>query len=160
MKGKGLLFYHFLEKNMFLYLILLFTIIPATELFIFIKLGDSLGIFNTFLLVIVTGILGAHIARHQGFRVVQSIQNELNNGNMPTEQMIDGAMILVGGLTLLTPGLLTDIFGFLLLIPLTRTLLKAWLRKKFKTNLNSGSHIINVESISSENDDNAGSFSN
>ncbi|MDD3375528.1 MAG: membrane protein FxsA [Candidatus Omnitrophica bacterium] len=138
---------------MFLYLVLLFTVIPATEIFIFIKLGESFGIFNTFLLVIVTGVLGAHIARHQGFRVIQSIQNELNKGNMPTEQMIDGAMILVGGLTLLTPGLLTDIFGFLLLIPLTRTLLKAWLRKKFKTNLNSGSRIIEVESISSENMD-------
>lgn len=138
---------------MFLTLVLLFTVIPATELFIFIKLGESFGIFNTFILVIGTGILGAHIARHQGFKVIQSIQKELNSGNMPTDQMIDGVMILVGGLTLLTPGLLTDIFGFILLIPFTRTLLKTWLRKKFESSLNCGSSTITVESISSENED-------
>ena len=158
MKGKGLLFYQFLEKNMFIYLILLFTIIPATELFIFIKLGESFGIFNTLVLIIGTGVLGAYIARMEGFRVVQGIQNELNNGRMPTEHMIDGVMIFIGGILLLTPGLLTDITGFLLLIPLTRTLLKIWLRKKFEGSLNSGSHVIEVESISSENDNSDSSF--
>ncbi|MDP8264289.1 MAG: FxsA family protein [Candidatus Aceula lacicola] len=137
---------------MFLYLILLFTIIPATELFIFIKLGESLGILNTLVLIIGTGVLGAYIARMEGFRVVQNIQTELNGGRMPTEHMIDGVMIFIGGILLLTPGLLTDITGFFLLIPLTRTLLKIWIRKKFKGSLNSGSHIIEVESISSEND--------
>ncbi len=144
---------------MFLYLILLFTIIPVTELIILINLSHTFGILNTFLLVVGTGVIGAYIARLQGFIILKDIQDQLNRGNMPTEQMISGVMLLVGGLALLTPGLLTDIFGLLLLFPITRELIKIWLKKKLKNDLSGESGTITVEAISSKNDDSADSLS-
>ena len=109
---------------MFFYLVLLFTIIPAIELFVLIEVGGIIGAANTILLIITTGVLGASLARAQGFAVLQNIQNSLNEGRMPTDEMVNGVMILVGGLLLLTPGFLTDTFGFMLLIPLTRAIIK------------------------------------
>ena len=117
---------------MFTYLVLLFTILPAIELFLLIEIGSNIGAGNTILIIILTGILGAYLARLQGFLVLQKIQNDLNKGMMPNDQLTDGLMILVGGIVLLTPGFITDAFGFLLLIPWTRALIKGWFNIKFK----------------------------
>ncbi|MDP8266651.1 MAG: FxsA family protein [Candidatus Aceula meridiana] len=137
---------------MFFYLVLLFTALPAAELMILIKLGQIYGLANTFLLIIGTGIIGAHIARLQGFLVLQNIQSQMNQGIMPTEEMIDGVMILAGGMALLTPGLITDILGFLLIIPLTRNFIKMFIKAKFMHSLNESSGVITIEASSSEND--------
>ena len=117
---------------MFAYLVLLFTIVPAVELMLLIEIGGHIGAGNTILVIILTGVLGAYLARLQGFLILQKIQSELNRGNMPNADLIDGLMILVGGIVLLTPGFITDAIGFLLLIPFTRSLLKIWLSKKFE----------------------------
>ena len=117
---------------MFPYLLLLFTVVPAVELAILIEVGTHIGAGNTILLIIVTGILGASLARYQGFVVLNQIQQNLNKGNMPSEQLMDGLMILVGGIVLLTPGFITDTIGFLLMIPLSRTLIKLWVKKRFE----------------------------
>ena len=117
---------------MFGYLVLLFTILPAIELALLIKIGSNIGVGNTLFIIIFTGILGAYLARLQGFLVLRKIQDDLNRGCMPNDQLTDGLMILVGGIVLLTPGFITDVFGFLLLIPWTRTLIKKWSRKKFE----------------------------
>ena len=117
---------------MFGYLVLLFTILPAVELTLLIKIGSNIGIGNTLFIIIFTGVLGAYLARLQGFLILRKIQDDLNHGIMPNDQLIDGLMILVGGIVLLTPGFITDAFGFLLLIPWTRTLIKKWFRKKFE----------------------------
>jgi len=117
---------------MFGYLVLLFVLVPAIELMLLIEIGGHIGAGNTILIIVLTGILGAYLARLQGFLVFQKIQNDLNRGIMPNSQMIDGLMILVGGIVLLTPGFITDIFGFLLLIPLTRSLIKKWFSRKFE----------------------------
>ncbi len=138
---------------MFFYLVLLFTALPAAELIILIKLGQSFGLANALLLIIGTGILGAYIARIQGFLVMQRIQEQTQKGLMPTEEMIDGAMILVGGVTLLTPGLITDILGFLLLIPISRNVIKFWLKKKFKQTLEEQSGVMTIQASDSKNDD-------
>ncbi len=117
---------------MFPYLILLFTVLPALELAVLIHVGSHIGAANTVLVIILTGVSGAYLARLQGFIVIRDIQSRLEQGQMPTEQMIDGVLILVGGLLLLTPGFITDCLGILLLIPLTRSLIKIWTRRKME----------------------------
>jgi len=112
-------------------LILLFIGLPFLEMVILIKLGAEIGFGPTLLIVIATGVLGAALARSQGLSVWLRIQQELQMGRMPTEQLVDGLLILVGGIVLLTPGLITDFLGLLLLIPVTRNLFKQWLWRKF-----------------------------
>jgi len=118
-------------------LILLFTFIPLIELSLLIELGKQIGLGSTIAIVILTGILGAYLAKHEGFMVINSIRQELNQGHIPAEQLIDGILILAGGLLLLTPGLLTDTIGFIVLIPFTRYYLKEFLKRKFKQKIDS-----------------------
>ncbi len=123
---------------MFGKLVLLFVGLPLVELAILIKLGQFMGLWPTIGLVIVTGIVGASLARMQGFLVYTRIQHELAAGRMPAEEMIDGLLILIGGVVLLTPGILTDLFGFAMLLPLTRLFFKRWLRKRFDSMVQQG----------------------
>jgi UPF0716 protein FxsA len=153
MKGRGLFFYQQWGDHMFLTLIILFTALPAAELFILIKLGQSFGLTRTFLLIIGTGIVGAYIAKMQGLAILQRIQEQTQKGLMPTDDMFDGALVLIGGVTLLTPGLITDILGFLFLLPLSRALIKRLIKKIFKKSFSNNSGIITVEA-SSTNDNN------
>jgi UPF0716 protein FxsA len=116
----------------FLRLLILFIVIPIIEIAILVKIGTLIGFWPTMLIVIATGILGATLARIQGFLVLNRIRTELQMGRMPAEELIDGLLILVGGILLLTPGLLTDLIGFLMLIQWSRKLFKKWLGKKFR----------------------------
>jgi UPF0716 protein FxsA len=111
--------------------LILFIGIPIVEIAILVKIGTLIGFWPTMLIVIATGILGATLARIQGFLVLNRIRSELQMGRMPTEELIDGLLILIGGIVLLTPGLLTDFAVFLMLIPWSRNFSKKWLRKKF-----------------------------
>jgi UPF0716 protein FxsA len=114
----------------FLILLLLFTVIPAIEIALFVVLGGEIGPLSTFAVVIFTGVAGASLARMQGFAVLMQMQNSLATGRMPTEELIEGAIVLFGGALLLTPGFLTDFFGLSCLVPLSRrgyaVLLKRW----------------------------------
>ena len=112
-------------------LFLVFTIIPVLEIYLLIKLGTVLGALNTVIIVILTGIIGAALARFEGLKTMIRIKEGLNRGEIPAEGMLDALLILIAGIFLLTPGFLTDIAGLLILIPQMRTLLKRWLRKKF-----------------------------
>ena len=114
------------------YLILLFTILPALELVLLIKVGTVIGAWQTVVLVILIGATGAWLARYQGFVTLMRIQESLNRGVMPSAELMDGMMILAGGILLLTPGFITDIGGILLLFPQSRALLKLLLRRKFQ----------------------------
>jgi len=120
------------------YLILLFTLVPIIELALLIKVGQHIGTMNTVTLVLVTGILGAILAKSQGLKTLNNIQNDLQMGIMPANRLFDGFMILVGGILLLTPGLITDALGFLMLIPYTRALLRIWIKKKTKKMMDEG----------------------
>ncbi|HSA31460.1 MAG TPA: FxsA family protein [Candidatus Omnitrophota bacterium] len=113
-------------------MIILFTVLPALELALLIHVGSHIGSLNTILLIIMTGVFGAHLARLQGFIVVRNIQTSLERGEMPTEDMLDGVLILIGGILLLTPGFITDSLGFLFLIPIARKPIKYWVRKKIE----------------------------
>jgi len=91
-----------------------------------------MGFASTLLLIIGTGVLGAAAAKAQGMRAWLSLQAELNQGRMPGDQMLDALLIFTAGLLLITPGLLTDLFGFFLLIPLARSWIKDWMRRKIE----------------------------
>jgi len=116
---------------MLLKLFLGFTIIPFFEIYLLIKIGHYLGAFNTILIVIVTGFLGAYLARLQGIRTMMKVRESLNRGELPAEEMLDALLIFVAGIVLLTPGFITDLVGIAVLIPNTRFWLKRWLRRKF-----------------------------
>lgn len=120
------------------YLILLFTIVPAIELAVLIKVGTVIGTMNTISLIIITGVVGGTLARYQGLMVLMKIQDSLNRGIMPSAELLDGLMILVGGVLLLTPGFVTDTLGILLLIPWTRSVVKWLVRQKFQAMMDRG----------------------
>ena len=117
---------------MFAQLLLLFIGVPLIEVLILIKLGSLFGFWPTIFVVIGTGILGAYLAKLYGLTVWTKIQQDIKNGVMPADKLVDGLLILIGGIVLLTPGLLTDILGFSLLIPFTRTFFKQFAKSKFK----------------------------
>ena len=119
-------------------LLMLFIIVPVTELYILIEVGKRIGSLTTISIIIFTGILGAYLVKNQGFMILNKIQNDLNEGIMPGNSMIQGAIILAGGILLLTPGFVTDIFGFIFLIPASRKVVKKYLLKWLKRRLKEG----------------------
>jgi len=102
---------------MFIRLLLLFTLVPLIELALLIEIGQKIGLWNTIAIVVLTGFIGAALARSEGFGIISRIQSELASGQLPGDSLIDGALVLAGALLLLTPGLITDAFGFALLLP-------------------------------------------
>ncbi len=123
---------------MLIKLILIFTIVPFIELSLLIELGTYIGTLNTIMVVVVTGIIGAFMARIAGLSVLFKIQENLRAGIFPKDEIFDGILILIGGAFLLTPGLLTDAVGFLLLLPLGREAVKRWLKEVVKKRLDRG----------------------
>jgi UPF0716 protein FxsA len=121
---------------MFIKLLIIFVFVPVMELYILIEAGRMIGIGATVGLIMLTGAAGAWLARSQGLEILRRIQQETANGQMPAQTLIDGALILVGGLLLLTPGFFTDALGFSFLVPITRELwrkgLSAWLEKQVR----------------------------
>lgn len=123
---------------MFIKLMLLFTLIPVLEIYVILRVGHYLGAGPTVALIILTGIAGAYLARTQGFDIVLRIQSQMAQGQLPAESLLDGAMVLAGGLLLLTPGFCTDIFGFTLLVPATRQGLKRFMRRWLQKQIDRG----------------------
>lgn len=117
---------------MFARLLILFTVVPLVELALLIKLGGAIGLWPTVFIVIATGALGAALAKSQGTRTVWTIRRETAEGKPPGESLVNGLLILVGGVVLLTPGLLTDVLGFCLLVPATRKWFRTRLLEKLR----------------------------
>lgn len=119
-------------------LFLAFTVIPFVELALLIELGRRLGTMPTIALVLLTGAAGAYLARWQGIWVLNRIRSELDRGRMPARELLDGLLILIGAALLLTPGLLTDTAGVLLLLPSTRHVIRAWVEGRLRCYLETG----------------------
>lgn len=117
--------------KMFYKLFLAFTLIPFIEIYLLIKIGYYVGAFNTILIVILTGLLGASLAKLEGIRTMIKVRESLNRGELPAEEILDAMLIFVAGIVLLTPGFVTDLAGVGILVPRTRYWFKRWLRKKF-----------------------------
>lgn len=116
-------------------LLFLFIAIPAVELALLIEVGSRIGTIPTLGLIAATGVLGAALARHQGLAVLARVRRETEAGRMPAGPLVDGLLILIAGAVLMTPGLLTDLFGFALLVPPFRRVLKSRLRRRFQLHL-------------------------
>ena len=101
----------------------LLLVIPAAEIAVFILVGGQIGVLWTFAAILATAILGSILLRVQGFQIVNRLREETNAGRVPGRELGHGAMILVAGVLLLTPGFVTDALGFLLLVPPLRRVL-------------------------------------
>ncbi len=123
---------------MLLGLFFLFTLVPLVELYLLIRLGTYVGAVDTIAIVIGTGVAGGLLAKSQGLAVLDRMRAELNQGRLPAESLFDGLLILIAGAMLVTPGLLTDGLGLLLLIPWSRQGIKSWLKRKMQEKISEG----------------------
>lgn len=119
-------------------LLLLFILVPLVELAILVQLGRVVGLWPTLGIVVATGIGGAALARREGLRTLRAFQREVAEGRIPGRPLFDGLAVLVGGAFLLTPGIVTDVAGFVLLAPPTRALLRRWARKTLRRAIQAG----------------------
>ena len=119
-------------------LMLIFVLTPLVELAILIYLGTIIGALYTIIIVVVTGIVGAILARHQGLAALSRIRSSLGEGIIPSNELFEGFLILAGGLLLLTPGIITDIVGFAMLVPQTRRIVGRGLRNLVKRRIQRG----------------------
>ncbi len=124
---------------MFLKLLLLFTLVPFIELAMLIKLGQVIGLWPTLAIVLLTGIVGATLAKREGLSVVGKIKGELAQGEMPGRQLLNGLLVLIGGILLLTPGIITDFTGFMLIIPGPRDMIRERIITYLKRKIGAGS---------------------
>ena len=120
-------------------LIFIFVVVPLLELAVLLRIGQWIGLMPTVALVVTTGVAGAALARQQGIRAFLAVQRELASGRLPGRALLDGLAILVGGALLLTPGVLTDLLGFSLLIPVSRQWLQRLARRNLERRIREGS---------------------
>lgn len=120
---------------MFGLLLLVFIIVPLVEIFIIVQVTGGLGLLPTIGLLILMSVIGAWLVKREGLSVVQRVQDALNGGRMPRDELLDGAMILGGGALMLTPGFLTDLVGMSLLLPPVRAVLRPFLAKAVKSKI-------------------------
>ncbi|MBL7022203.1 FxsA family protein [Patescibacteria group bacterium] len=125
----------------------LFIIVPLLELALLIEVGKYLGVWNTIALVLVTAVAGAMMMQLEGLRVWNNLQQDLMSMRMPTDNIINGVLILIGGIVLLTPGIITDIIGITLLIPFTRSIYRKILKKKFEYKVRTKADIVEIKEI-------------
>ncbi len=125
-------------------LALLFIGVPLLELVLLVQLGQWIGLWPTLGIVVLTGVAGATLARMEGMRTLWSFRGELARGRLPSQAIFDGLAILVGGALLLTPGLLTDVVGFSLLLPPPRRWIQGRIRRRLEEQIRDGAFNISV----------------
>lgn len=125
---------------MFRLLFVLFIIIPIIEISVLMQVGAVLGLWPTIAIVIFTAWLGAKYVRQQGLSTLNSVQTKMAQGQMPSDEIVTGLMLLVAGVFLVTPGFVTDIFGLSLLIPAVRNSIVASVKSQMKNNAGNSQH--------------------
>ena len=119
-------------------LILLFTAIPIIELMLLLRINQYIGFGPTILLVFMTGVIGALLAKQQGREILQRIKRDMKQGQMPGDELVNGLCVLIGGALLLTPGIITDVAGFSLVIPSARQWLKQSIKRRMQQMIREG----------------------
>ncbi|PUB15162.1 FxsA family protein [Paenisporosarcina sp. OV554] len=118
------------------WLALIFIVVPVLEIGILLWSGNTFGLLPTIIIILGTGILGAYLAKKQGLKAIRDVQIQMKNFQAPGDAMVNAVFIFAGGLLLLSPGFITDLFGFLFLFSPTRQLFKPlvykWIRSKMK----------------------------
>ena len=134
--------------------LLLIILIPAIEIFLFIKIGSQIGAITTVLLIFATAIIGVYYAKYEGLNTLKAGFAQLRKNETPTYEMISGAAIAFAALLLIIPGFATDILGFLLIFPITRKFFFSKFTKKFKTTNTKKNNFIDgdFEDIEDDND--------
>ncbi len=122
----------------FTVLLFLFVTMPILEIVVLFKVHHAIGSMETIALVVVTGFIGAALARAQGFMIVRDIQRDLQEGRVPAPRVLDGMMVIIAGVLLITPGLITDTAGFLLLVPVVRAEVRMWLKRRCEKMITEG----------------------
>ena len=124
---------------MFGRLLLLFLLTPAVELGVLIQVDRLIGFGPTIGLILVTGVVGSYLARKEGLSTWRRLNKRLQAGDLPGNELVDGVIILVAGALLVTPGVVTDVVGFIGLIPPTRRLVRKSLMRRFSSKMQEGS---------------------
>ncbi len=122
---------------MFFKLLILFITVPIIEIWILIDIGKVIGTLPTILLIVFTGAVGAYLTKLQGLITIFKIRENLSKGIIPSEELLDGVLIVLAGGFLITPGILTDIAGFLLLLPKSRNYIKRHLKERISSAVSS-----------------------
>jgi UPF0716 protein FxsA len=125
-------------------LALLFVIVPLVELVLLIQMGQLIGFWPTIGLVVFTGLTGAWLARAEGLRTIWRLREDLANGYVPGQAIMDGMAVLAGGTLLLTPGILTDVIGFGLLFPVTRHAIQKRIMARLQRSIEEGTVGVSV----------------
>jgi UPF0716 protein FxsA len=111
---------------------LLFVVIPIVEIYVAVVVGHAIGAWNTVGLLLLLSIVGVWLTKHEGLSVISRIHRQLEARRMPTNELIDGGLVLAGGLLLIVPGFVTDALGLLLLFPPTRLIARGILKRRFQ----------------------------
>tara|TARA_B100000674_G_scaffold164117_1_gene131595 strand:- start:1194 stop:1619 length:426 start_codon:yes stop_codon:yes gene_type:complete len=109
-------------------------LVPVIEIYLFIKIGSQIGALTTILLIFVTAVVGIYYARYEGLNTLKSGFIQLNKKQMPAYEVLSGAFIALGAILLIIPGFATDLFGFLIIFPITRKIIF----NKFSKNIQRG----------------------
>lgn len=128
---------------MFGRLLLLFVAVPIIELSLLIRIGDYIGFWPTVGIILLTGTAGSFFARREGFSVWRRLNERLAKGQLPGQEMMDGVLILLAGALLITPGVLTDVVGFLALLPPSRRLIGSYVQKRLGQSIKTGNVRVN-----------------
>lgn len=123
---------------MFRWLLIFILVVPALEIGVLVWAGNLVGPWWVILLIIATGMLGAFLAKQQGYETLHKARESVNRGMIPHDEIFDGICILIGAVVLLTPGFITDAIGFILLIPTTRTPIKTGLKRVVRKMMDNG----------------------
>jgi UPF0716 protein FxsA len=115
------------RRGLFLVLLTLFVVVPLVEIYVIIQVGQAIGPWWTILLLVLDSIFGTWLIRHEGSRAWEALRVALDSGRMPARELADGALILIGGTLMLAPGFVTDAFGILMILPVTRPLFRRML---------------------------------
>ncbi|MFC3033486.1 FxsA family protein [Pseudoalteromonas fenneropenaei] len=135
---------------MFRLLFLLFIAVPIVEIALLIQVSEVIGGWATIALVIATAVLGAKLVKQQGTQALRSVQGEMARGQMPAKELFDGLCVVIAGVLLMTPGIMTDALGFLLLTPLVRAKLAAGLMRQATVHVARGAAYSHTSHYSTE----------
>lgn len=116
-------------------LLVLFVVVPAAEMFLLGRLSAYIGIAGVLLLILATGVVGAGVARWQGLKAIQRVRDEVRQGRVPTQSLLEGVAVLLGCALLVTPGVLTDALGLLLFVPAVRRRIALWVTRRVKVHI-------------------------
>ena len=135
-------------------IIILIIIIPVIEIYLLIKIGSQIGAITTILFIFITAIVGVYYAKYEGLNTLKSGFIQLSKNEVPTYEMISGAVIAFAALLLIIPGFFTDIVGFLLIFPITRSIILNFFLKKLKNKKTVRNNFIDgeFEDIEDDND--------